>query len=59
MAACSAADPKPMLGAEFFDRDSIELARELIGYEPRVPLRDGLRETVAWYLRSAAATHGR
>ena len=37
---------------------SIELARELIGYEPRVPLRDGLAETVAWYLSMPSATHG-
>jgi UDP-glucose 4-epimerase len=29
---------------------SIELARELIGYQPRTSLRDGLAETVAWYL---------
>jgi UDP-glucose 4-epimerase len=28
---------------------SIELARELIGYEPRTSLRDGLAETIAWY----------
>ena len=29
---------------------SIELARELIGYEPRTSLRDGLAETIDWYL---------
>ena len=29
---------------------SIELARELIGFEPVTSLRDGLAETVAWYL---------
>lgn len=28
---------------------SIDLARELIGYEPATPLREGLAETVAWY----------
>jgi UDP-glucose 4-epimerase len=28
---------------------AIDLARELIGYEPRTSLRDGLAETVAWY----------
>jgi UDP-glucose 4-epimerase len=28
---------------------SIDLARELIGYEPRTSLRDGLAETIAWY----------
>ena len=38
---------------------SIDLARELIGYEPRVSLRDGLAETVAWYLRTPSAAHGR
>lgn len=29
---------------------SIDLARELIGYEPRTSLRDGMAETIAWYL---------
>jgi UDP-glucose 4-epimerase len=29
---------------------SIELARQLIGYEPATSLHDGLVETVAWYL---------
>lgn len=29
---------------------SIGLARELIGYEPRTSLRDGMAETIAWYL---------
>ena len=29
---------------------SIDLARELIGFEPVTSLRDGLAETVAWYL---------
>ena len=38
---------------------SIDLARELIGYEPRTSLRDGLVETVAWYLRSPSPAHGR
>ena len=38
---------------------SIELAHELIGYEPRTSLRDGLAETVAWYLRSPSPAHGR
>lgn len=37
---------------------SIDLARELVGFEPRISLRDGLAETVAWYLRSGVA-HGR
>lgn len=30
---------------------SIELARQLIGYEPKTSLRDGLAETIAWYLQ--------
>jgi len=37
---------------------SIDLARELIGYEPRTSLRDGLAETVAWYLRTGSPVHG-
>jgi GDP-L-fucose synthase len=32
-------------------------ARELFGFEPRTPLRDGLERTVAWY-RSAVASVG-
>jgi nucleoside-diphosphate-sugar epimerase len=27
----------------------IDKARRLLGYRPRVPLDDGLRETAAWY----------
>jgi len=38
---------------------SIELAHELIGYEPRTSLRDGLAETVAWYLDSVGPAVGR
>jgi UDP-glucose 4-epimerase len=29
---------------------SVDLARDLIGYSPRTSLRDGLAETIAWYL---------
>ncbi|HSK92565.1 MAG TPA: NAD-dependent epimerase/dehydratase family protein [Candidatus Angelobacter sp.] len=29
---------------------SIDLARELIGYEPGTSLREGMAETIAWYL---------
>jgi UDP-glucose 4-epimerase len=29
---------------------SVDLARDLIGYRPRTSLRDGLAETIAWYL---------
>lgn len=38
---------------------SIDLAREVIGYEPRTTLRDGLAETVAWYLAGGGTTDGR
>ena len=39
-------------------RDSqadIHKARQMLGFEPRMPLEDGLRETVEWYQSSAAA----
>src|SRR5262245_43860484 len=36
----------------------IDLARRLIGFEPRVTLKDGLAETVAWY-RKMLAVGGR
>ena len=29
------------------------LARELLGYEPRVDFREGLRRTVEWYRQNA------
>jgi dTDP-glucose 4,6-dehydratase len=32
----------------------ITRARQLLGWEPRVPLEEGLRETIAWF-RSVAA----
>jgi len=38
---------------------SIDLARQLIGYEPRTSLRDGLAETVAWYQRTMSPAVGR
>jgi len=28
---------------------SIERAQSELGYSPRVPLEEGLRETIAWY----------
>ena len=34
---------------------SIERARELLGYEPRVSFREGLARTVAWYAEQMAA----
>jgi nucleoside-diphosphate-sugar epimerase len=40
-------------------RDSqadIHKARQMLGYEPRTPLEDGLRRTVDWYLSTAAPT---
>jgi len=37
----------------------IGLARQLIGFEPRTSLREGLVETVTWYLAGTAATDGR
>lgn len=35
---------------------SIERARELLGYAPLVPWRDGLARTVAWYRAQSAVT---
>jgi nucleoside-diphosphate-sugar epimerase len=43
-------------------RDSqadIHKARQMLGYEPRIPLEDGLRQTVEWYQTTAAATRAR
>jgi UDP-glucose 4-epimerase len=37
----------------------ISLARQLIGFEPRTSLHDGLAETVAWYLAGMQVTGGR
>lgn len=37
---------------------SIELARELFGYEPRTTLHDGIAETVAWYLDTEGVARG-
>ena len=37
---------------------SIDLARELFGYEPRTPLREGIAETVAWYLDTEGLARG-
>jgi dTDP-glucose 4,6-dehydratase len=36
-------------------RPDITRARQLLGWEPRVPLEEGLRETIAWF-RSVAGT---
>jgi UDP-glucose 4-epimerase len=35
---------------------SIDAAREVLGYEPRVDLRDGLARTVEWYRAQIAGT---
>jgi nucleoside-diphosphate-sugar epimerase len=35
---------------------SIERARQLLGYEPKVPWREGLVRTMAWYRQRL--THG-
>jgi dTDP-glucose 4,6-dehydratase len=35
-------------------KPDISRARQLLGWEPRVPLEEGLRETIAWF-RSVAA----
>jgi UDP-glucose 4-epimerase len=35
----------------------IGLARELLGYEPLVDFREGLRRTVEWYKSSADSSH--
>lgn len=37
---------------------SIALARELFGFEPRTSLREGITETVAWYLETGASDGG-
>jgi UDP-glucose 4-epimerase len=41
---------EPRLGDVRRHAADIGLARELIGFEPRTSLREGLAETVAWYL---------
>ncbi|MBM9593380.1 SDR family oxidoreductase [Rhodobacteraceae bacterium MCCB 386] len=35
----------------------ISLARELLGWEPTVSLRDGLRETIEWFRSTEVASH--
>jgi UDP-glucose 4-epimerase len=37
---------------------SISLARSLLGYEPKTPLRDGLAQTLAWYRDSVETIRG-
>lgn len=38
------------------NRCSIEKARRELGFEPQVPLREGIRRTAAWYLENSAAS---
>ncbi|MEK6608521.1 MAG: SDR family oxidoreductase [Myxococcota bacterium] len=38
-------------------RASIDRAREVLGYEPRVRFEEGLRKTVEWYRARAASAH--
>lgn len=51
--------PEPLYGPERagdirHSLASIERARELLGYEPRVAWQDGLRTTLEWYQEAAA-----
>jgi len=44
---------------DFFTKSrafSIEKARRILGYNPRVPIEAGLRHTLDWYLRSGLVT---
>jgi UDP-glucose 4-epimerase len=43
---------EPRLGDVRRHCGGVELARELIDYQPQTALRDGLKETVAWYLET-------
>ena len=35
--------------SKFRSQADVSLARELIGYEPRVEIHDGIGRTVAWF----------
>ncbi len=51
--------PITRLGVAFFGTDnrySIARAVRELGYWPQVPLREGIRETAAWYLKQRAKT---
>jgi len=37
------------VGKNSLMRKQVSLARELIGYEPSVDFREGLKRTIAWY----------
>ena len=49
----------PRLGDVRRHAGDIGLARELIGFEPRTSLHDGLAATVAWYLAGVQVAGGR
>ena len=38
-------------------RPDIGVVRELLGWEPRIPLREGLARTIAWWRESGAGGH--
>ncbi|MBI2375192.1 MAG: SDR family oxidoreductase [Deltaproteobacteria bacterium] len=40
---------EPRIGDVKHSHADIHLARELIGYEPRVRFREGIKKTIAWY----------
>jgi nucleoside-diphosphate-sugar epimerase len=37
---------------------SIAKNRDLLGWTPSVPVEDGLRETVEWFLKEKRSNHG-
>lgn len=53
--------PVTRLGVAFIgtdNRHAIGKARRELGYEPRVPLRDGIRRAATWYLNRGVAAAG-
>ena len=49
-----AADPRP--GEVRHSLADISLARDLLGFAPAVPVKEGLRRTVAWQREQASRT---
>jgi nucleoside-diphosphate-sugar epimerase len=39
-------------------RPDITRAREVLGWEPRIPVREGLQRTIAWFRQSSPSTTG-